>query len=81
MINVGCRLCELACPIPNIGETNPPKSRIRIVKIEEEAESLSIPVVYMKCGEAARMAVCPRDLPVTGSMPEKYREFIIVNTD
>ena len=67
----GCRICELACSMFNDGETNPAKARMRIVKIEEEAECLSIPVVCMKCGEPACKAVCPMgaisDDPATGA--------------
>ena len=67
----GCRICETACSILNAGEANPGKSRIRIVKIEEEAEALSIPVICMKCIEPACKAVCPMgaisDDPSTGA--------------
>jgi len=67
----GCRICELACSLLNTGETDPEKSRIRIVKIEEEADTLSIPVLCMKCIEPACAAVCPMgaisDDPSTGA--------------
>lgn len=67
----GCRICELACSLLNVGESNPSKSRIRIVKIEEEAEALPIPVVCMMCVEPACKAVCPMgaisDDPSTGA--------------
>lgn len=67
----GCRLCELACSLLNAGETDPGRSRIRIVKIEEESEALSIPVICMKCIEPACKAVCPMgaisDNPSTGA--------------
>lgn len=67
----GCRICEVACSTSNVGETNPAKSRIRIVKIEEVAEAVSIPVVCMKCVEPACKAVCPMgaitDDPTTGA--------------
>lgn len=57
----GCRICEVACSTSNAGETNPGKSRIRIVKIEDGANAMSIPVVCMKCVEPACRAVCPRE--------------------
>jgi len=67
----GCRMCEVACSTTNSGETNPEKSRIRIVKIEREAEAYAIPVVCMKCVKPACKAVCPMgaisDDPVTGA--------------
>ena len=67
----GCRICELACSLLNTGETDPGKSRIRIVRIEEESESLPIPVICMKCVEPACKAVCPMgaisDDPSTGA--------------
>jgi len=67
----GCRICETACSISNAGETNPSKSRVRIVKIEGEADVLPIPILCMKCVEPACKAVCPMgaisDDPATGA--------------
>jgi len=55
----GCRICEVACSTTNSGEINPEKARIRIVKIEQEAQAWAIPVVCMKCVKPACKAVCP----------------------
>jgi Fe-S-cluster-containing hydrogenase component 2 len=55
----GCRICEVACSLTHTGETNPAKARIRIVKADEEGKAVSIPVVCMKCVNAACMAICP----------------------
>jgi carbon-monoxide dehydrogenase iron sulfur subunit len=55
----GCRICEMACTIKNLGEINPVKSRIRVVRIETEGSALSYPVMCMKCIEAFCIAVCP----------------------
>jgi len=67
----GCRMCEVACSTTNSGETNPERSRIRVVKIEQEAQTWAIPVVCMKCIKPACKAVCPMgaisDDPVTGA--------------
>jgi len=67
----GCRICETACSIKNAGETNPSKSRVRIVKIEGEADVTPIPILCMKCVEPACKAVCPMgaisDDPSTGA--------------
>ncbi|MBW2370689.1 MAG: 4Fe-4S dicluster domain-containing protein [Deltaproteobacteria bacterium] len=67
----GCRICEMVCTTMNNGGPNPEKARIRIVKIQEEADVLSIPVVCMKCVKPACKAVCPNgaisDDPSTGA--------------
>jgi carbon-monoxide dehydrogenase iron sulfur subunit len=55
----GCRICEIACSVKNLGEINPAKSRIRVVRIETEGRALSFPVMCMKCVEAFCIAVCP----------------------
>jgi carbon-monoxide dehydrogenase iron sulfur subunit len=67
----GCRICELACSLLNTGAADPGKSRVRIVKIEEEANCIPIPVICMKCVDPACKAVCPMgaisDSPLTGA--------------
>jgi Fe-S-cluster-containing hydrogenase component 2 len=67
----GCRICEIACAVTNCGEVNPTKARIRVVRIEEEANLFSLPVVCMKCVKPACKEVCPvgaiTDDPTTGA--------------
>ena len=55
----GCRICEMACSMANSDESNPQKSRIRIIKIQEYGTIIAIPVVCMKCVKPFCMAVCP----------------------
>jgi Fe-S-cluster-containing hydrogenase component 2 len=61
----------MACVVTNCGEVNPTRSRIRVVKIEEEANLFSLPVLCMKCVKAACKEVCPvgaiADDPKTGA--------------
>lgn len=61
----GCRTCEIVCSTVNNGDVNPQKSRIRIVKIQDDMAHLSIPVVCMKCIKPFCKAVCP-----TGAISE-----------
>ncbi|MBW2367763.1 MAG: 4Fe-4S dicluster domain-containing protein [Deltaproteobacteria bacterium] len=67
----GCRLCETSCAIGHTGEANPVKSRVRIVKVEGEADIICIPVKCMSCENPPCQAVCPTQAisthPETGS--------------
>lgn len=76
----GCRFCETACTVKNLGRLNPERSRIRIVKIHEEGDVLPIPVVCMKCIKAACKTVCPAgaisDDPKTGARITDERKCI-----
>ncbi len=53
----GCRLCELVCSVKHEGVSNPARSRIKIVKWEQEG--IFIPTVCYQCEEAPCIAVCP----------------------
>lgn len=53
----GCRACELACSFHCDGVFQPTKSRIRIVKIDEEG--IDVPIGCEHCEDAVCMAVCP----------------------
>ena len=55
----GCRICEVACSIHHVKAANPQKARIHIVKLESEADVISIPVKCMHCENAPCMAICP----------------------
>ena len=68
----GCRICEIACSMHNIGlGVNPQRSKIRIVKLEEEADTISIPVKCMQCEKPICEAICPTGAifsnPATGA--------------
>jgi len=52
----GCRLCRQVCAIEKLGETNPRRSRLRIVA-RFPAPGTYQPVVCDQCGDCAE--VCP----------------------
>ena len=52
----GCRLCEQACSVKHEGASNPARSRIKVVKWEEEG--LYIPMVCQQCETAPCIAAC-----------------------
>jgi len=53
----GCRLCELVCTVMHDGVSNPARSRIRIVKWEDEGQY--VPMVCQQCEDAPCRNVCP----------------------
>lgn len=53
----GCRLCEQVCSVMHEGVSNPAKSRIQVVKWEQEG--VYIPVICKQCEDAPCMNVCP----------------------
>jgi len=55
----GCRLCEQVCAAYHTGQTNTIKSRITVVKWEDEGYYL--PITCQQCEEPACAQVCPRD--------------------
>ena len=55
----GCRSCEIACSLARSGEVNPQKSRIRVVRLQEVADMIPVPVVCMHCEKPPCEAVCP----------------------
>ncbi|MEE9224050.1 MAG: 4Fe-4S dicluster domain-containing protein, partial [Thermoplasmata archaeon] len=55
----GCRACELACSFKKEEVFSPIKSRVRVVKIDEEG--VDVPVGCEHCDDAPCIAVCPVD--------------------
>ncbi|OIP92382.1 MAG: electron transporter [Syntrophobacterales bacterium CG_4_8_14_3_um_filter_58_8] len=53
----GCRLCELVCSVMHEGVSNPAKSRIQVVKWEDEGRY--IPMICQQCEDAPCQSVCP----------------------
>ena len=53
----GCRLCEQACSVKHEGVSNPARSRIKVVKWEEEG--LYVPMTCQQCESAPCQVVCP----------------------
>lgn len=53
----GCRLCELVCSVKHEGVSNPARSRIKIVKWEEEGRY--VPMACQQCESPVCLAICP----------------------
>jgi anaerobic carbon-monoxide dehydrogenase iron sulfur subunit len=53
----GCRLCELICAVKHHGISNPTRSRIKVMKWEQEG--LYVPMSCQQCQDAPCMNVCP----------------------
>jgi carbon-monoxide dehydrogenase iron sulfur subunit len=53
----GCRLCELVCSVKHEGVSNPSRSRIKIVKWEQEGRY--VPMGCQQCESAPCQSVCP----------------------
>ncbi len=53
----GCRLCELVCAVKHDGISNPARSRIRVMKWEDEG--LYIPMSCQQCQDAPCLKGCP----------------------
>jgi Fe-S-cluster-containing hydrogenase component 2 len=71
----GCRACELACSFHHEDIFSPSKSRIRVVKIDEEG--IDVPVGCEHCDSAVCMLVCP----VKALTEDKNTGAIILNPD
>lgn len=53
----GCRLCELVCAVRHDRVSNPQRSRIRVVKWEQEG--IYVPMACQQCQDAPCQNVCP----------------------
>ena len=69
----GCRLCEQVCSVMHEGVSNPAKSRIQIVKWEDEGRY--IPMICQQCEDAPCKNVCP----VGAISRDKDFGFLMVN--
>ena len=57
---VGCRTCEVACSLKNAGESNPTRSRIRVIRYERLGEFHDyVPMVCQQCSDPLCMEACP----------------------
>lgn len=52
----GCRLCELACSLKNVGEFNPARARIHVIGFEE---LFCLPIMCFQCEKPYCAQVCP----------------------
>lgn len=55
----GCRTCEIVCSLRHVGECNPERSRIRILKSEENGIIKSVPILCFNCEDSACEKACP----------------------
>ena len=53
----GCRLCELVCAVRHDHVSNPARSRIRVVKWEDEG--IYVPMTCQQCEDAPCLNACP----------------------
>jgi Fe-S-cluster-containing hydrogenase component 2 len=56
---VGCRVCEGICSLINEGESNPEKSRIKVIRTIDDCLLYSISVFCQQCDEPQCESVCP----------------------
>ncbi len=57
---VGCRTCEVACSLKNAGESNPTRSRIRVIRYEKTGLFHNyVPMVCQQCSNPLCMEACP----------------------
>ena len=71
----GCRACELACSFHHEEVFSPSKSRIRVVRIDEEG--IDVPVGCEHCDSAVCMLVCP----VKAIYEDKSTDAMMLNSD
>ena len=53
----GCRICEQVCAVKHEGVVNPVRSRIKIIKWEQEGRY--VPMVCQQCESAPCQSICP----------------------
>jgi Fe-S-cluster-containing hydrogenase component 2 len=53
----GCRLCELVCAVKHYGISNPMRSRIKVMKWEQEG--IYVPMSCQQCQDAPCLNICP----------------------
>lgn len=53
----GCRTCEIVCSLQHNGEINPSRSRIKVVRWDDQGEA--IPMNCRQCEWAPCEAICP----------------------
>ena len=53
----GCRICEQVCTVKHEGVVNPARSRIKVIKWEQEGRY--IPMGCQQCESAPCKAICP----------------------
>jgi carbon-monoxide dehydrogenase iron sulfur subunit len=53
----GCRICEQVCTVKHAGVVNPARSRIKIIKWEQEGRY--VPMACQQCESAPCQTICP----------------------
>lgn len=67
----GCRLCEIICSVKHTGVSNPSRSRIRVIKWENEG--FYLPMKCQQCQDAPCLAVCPKGAIYQDREPNRIR--------
>ncbi|MHB0981123.1 MAG: 4Fe-4S dicluster domain-containing protein [Thermoleophilia bacterium] len=57
----GCRTCEIACSLHTYGECNPSRSRISIIRTQDDGLIVTIPVVCQQCVKPLCLNMCPSE--------------------
>ena len=53
----GCRACELACSMRNVGEFNPSRARIQVISFDRDFSRF--PITCLQCDTPPCTQVCP----------------------
>jgi Fe-S-cluster-containing hydrogenase component 2 len=56
---VGCRVCEAVCSLVHEGESNPTKSRIKLIRKIEDSLLHTFPVFCLHCEDPYCAEMCP----------------------
>jgi carbon-monoxide dehydrogenase iron sulfur subunit len=57
----GCRECELVCSLSHVGECNPRRSAIQVLRREHDGLATALPLVCQQCGAAPCIGACPEN--------------------
>jgi anaerobic carbon-monoxide dehydrogenase iron sulfur subunit len=55
----GCRICEMACSLSHVGQCNPERSRIRVLRDEEDGLIVCTPTTCLQCEDPMCIRSCP----------------------
>ncbi len=57
---IGCRSCEVACSLKNVGNSNPTRSKIRVIRYERRGEFHNyVPMICQQCSTPLCLEACP----------------------
>lgn len=55
----GCRECEIVCSLSHVGECNPRRSAIQVLRREHDGLATALPLVCQQCLAAPCIDACP----------------------